>query len=218
MLEKFAEFIPREITEKSGSVFYSGENAFKGEKKLYILGLNPGGSIEKQKDETIKKHTQSLIDNQNPNFSEYQDSIWRNKPAGTARLQKRVLHLLTKLDLSPYEVPASNVCFVRSSREKEIADKIKNYMDLCWDLHEKIIDELKIKVILCFGKTAGKFVKGKLNATEEIDFFEENNNRKWKSTVFRNQKNQYVIIATHPSIADWTSNEADISNLVKKYI
>lgn len=214
--EYFAQFIPEEIKKESGSVFYSGENAFTGEKKLYILGLNPGGSPIKQKEETIEKHTQKfLTGKKEANFSEYKDIEWRGKKAGEARLQKRILNLLDKLNLDPHEVPASNVCFVRSSREKNIADKIDDYMELCWNLHDEVIDKLKIKIILCFGKTTGKFVKKKLEAKTFVDSFVENNKRKWKSEVYKNEENQFVIIATHPSVANWINEKSDISDLVK---
>jgi hypothetical protein len=35
--------LPAAVLKRSGSVFYSGKEAFVGHKPLYILGLNPGG-------------------------------------------------------------------------------------------------------------------------------------------------------------------------------
>ncbi len=218
MIDFFAQFIPEELMEKSGSVFYSGRNAFSGNKPLYILGLNPGGSEIRQNRETIKWHTERVLNNENLNFSEYKDGIWRGKKGGTYGLQPRVLHLLKILNLDPYEVPASNVCFVRSPRESDIADNIKDYMDLCWSFHQNVIDKLGIKTIVCLGKTAGRHTRLKLGANDLIDELVESNNRKWKSQVYKNDKNKIVIVATHPSIADWTNEKTDISELVKKYI
>lgn len=218
MIEHFSKFIPKELREKSGSVFYSGRNAFTGKKQLYILGLNPGGSDITQKSETIKWHTDNILRNINPFFSEYKDGVWNGKKAGKSGLQPRVLHLLNNLELNPYEVPASNVCFVRSPREINIASKINDYIDLCWTFHKNVIDHLEIKTILCFGKTAGKHIKNKIGANNLIDEFTEKNNRKWKTQVYKNNTEQFVIVATHPSIADWTNEKTDISKLVKKYI
>lgn len=218
MIEFFAKFIPDELMEKSGSVFYSGRNAFSGKKQLYILGLNPGGSEIKQKDETIRWHTENILNGKNPNFSEYNDGIWKGKKAGTSKLQLRILHLLKALNLDVSETPASNICFVRSPRESHIADKIKDYMDSCWSLHQNVIDQLGIQTILCLGKTAGKYTRSKIGANILIDECIENNNRKWKTQVYKNNKNQIVIVATHPGIADWTNEKTDISDLVKKYI
>jgi len=218
MIDFFAQFIPDELMEKSGSVFYSGRNAFSGSKPLYILGLNPGGSEIRQNAETIKWHTKRILKNENLNFSEYKDGIWEGKKAGTSKLQLRILHLLNALNLDASEILASNVCFVRSSREIHIADSIKDYMDSCWTLHQNVIDKLDIKTILCLGKTAGKYTRLKLEANDLIDEFVEKNNRRWKSQVYKNNKNQIVIVATHPSIADWTNEKTDISKLVRKYI
>lgn|SRR5690606_7771999 len=218
MIEYFAKFVPDELMGKSGSVFYSGRKAFSGKKQLYILGLNPGGSEIRQRNETIKWHTENILNNENPDFSEYKDGIWRGRKGGTYSLQPRVLHLLKKLNLDPYEVPASNVCFVRSPRESNIADEIEDYMDSCWSFHQNVIDQLEIQTILCLGKTAGKYTRLKIGADDLIDEFVEKNNRKWKSQVYKNDKNKIVIVATHPSIADWTNEKTDISELVKKYI
>jgi hypothetical protein len=61
-------------------------------------------------------------------------------------------------------MPASNVLFVRSSREKDIKELYNEYAEKCWNFHEKVIKDLSIKTILCFGKTLGNFVKKKLKA------------------------------------------------------
>lgn len=218
MIEEFAKLIPSELMDLSGAVFYSGRNAFQGKKDLYIIGLNPGGSDVLQKDDTIFHHTRNILLNKNPDWSEYKDEIWGGNKPGSYGLQPRILHLLKSLNLSPHAVPASNVCFVRSQRERNISDKFYEYAELCWPFHEKVIDELEIKAILCFGKTAGNFIKKKLQADELIDEFVEKNNRKWKTQVYKNNKGQIVIVATHPSIADWTNAKTDPSELVRKHL
>ena len=218
MIEKFAEYIPNELKNLSGAVFYSGRNAFQGKKDLYIIGINPGGSDILHKDATVSRHTETILAMANPDWSEYKDEIWGGNKPGAYGLQPRILHLLKILNLSPHAVPASNVCFVRSQRERNISDKLFEYAELCWPFHEKVIDELEIKAILCFGKTAGNFVKKKLQADELLDEFIEKNNRKWRTQVFKNNKYQIVIVSTHPSIADWTNPSTDPSELVKKYL
>ena len=218
MIEKFATYIPNELKNLSGAVFYSGRNAFQGKKDLYIIGLNPGGSDVFQK-KTVSSHTETTLARLNPDWSAYNDEIWcsTNKP-GTHGLQPRILHLLRSLNLSPHTVPASNVCFVRSKRERNISDKLYEYAELCWPFHVKVIVELEVKVILCFGKSTGRFIRKKLQANRLIDKFIEKNNRKWESQVFENDKGQVVIVATHPSIADWTNPLTDPSGLVKKQL
>lgn len=216
-MKEFAELIPKELHNLSGSVFYSGRKAFQGTKDLYIIGLNPGGSEILKKEDTIIWHTEKVLNLEKDEWSEYKDEIWKGE-AGKHGLQPRILHLLNKVNLSAYEVPASNVCFVRSTVEEKIANKIDSYNDICWDFHQNVIDKLEIKIILCFGNTSGKFVCNKLNANELVDEYTEDNDRKWKSKVFKNNKGHYIIIATHPSRADWTNPKSDPSNLVVKYL
>jgi len=45
MIEDFASLIPDSLLERSGKGFYSGRTAFENTSKLYVLGLNPGGSL-----------------------------------------------------------------------------------------------------------------------------------------------------------------------------
>lgn len=219
MIERFAKLIPAELNEYSGSVFYSGRNAFQGKKDLYIVGLNPGGSELLQKKETILLHTEKTL-REDPNWSEYFDESWKGHKPGKFGLQPRILHLLKKLNLSPHDIPASNICFVRSSRESGIPAKVFNdYCESCWQFHEAVINELEIKIILCFGNTAGNFIRKKINTSKQpIDHFIESNNRKWKTQVYNNANGQVVIVAPHPSIADWTNEKTDPSILVKKYL
>lgn len=218
MIEKFAKLIPEDLREISGSVFFSGINAFNGKKKLYMLGINPGGNLEMHKNETIKWHTEKVLHENSPNWSAYKDESWKGYISGTQGLQPRILHLLKQLELSAYETPASNLVFVRSSREQDIKTLYNKYAEKCWSFHKRVIKDLHITTILCFGKTPGYFVRRKLKANYLIDEFVENNNRKWKTQVFKNDNNEKVIIATHPSYADWTNIETDPSLMIKKYI
>lgn len=218
MINDFAKLIPENLTNVSGSVFYSGQNAFSGNKKLYLLGINPGGSVEKQRKETIKWHTDKVIAEKPKNWSAYKNESWRGKIPGTHGLQPRILHLLNEIGLTPIETPASNVVFVRSSREENIKKLYKKYAEQCWPVHEKVIKVLNIKTILCFGQTPGNFVRKKINANKLIDTFTENNNRKWKTRVYQNSIGQKVIVAPHPSIVDWTNINTDPSTIVKKHL
>ncbi len=214
MIEEFAQLIPAGLNNLSGSVFYSGRNAFQGKKSLYVLGLNPGGDVVAQQNQTVAWHTLEVLKREKKCWSEYKDESWKGSPAGTYGLQPRVLHLFNLLNEEACNIPSSNVCFVRSNREKAISSEFKNYAELCWPFHKSVIDELGIKVILCFGKKSGNFVRNKLNANILIDQFVEVNKRRWKSLVFKNTDGQKVIVATHPSIADWTKPETDPSPLI----
>ena len=218
MIERFVEKIPSNLKKRSGSVFYSGVDAFTGNKDLYILGLNPGGSPEEQSDETVDSSIQHIMENETNNWSAYRDQSWQGAKPGTWKMQPRVLHLLDNLNLNPGEVPSSNVIFVRSARESNISNEVSDLIEQCWPFHSAVIEELAPKAILCFGKTAGQHLKKKLGANKLIDEFVETNNRKWKSQTFINNDGVKVIVATHPSIADWTAPDTDPSNMIRRVI
>ena len=216
MIEKFVDLIPKSVLSKSGKAFYSGRAAFNTPSQLYILGLNPGGNPEDLASETIESHTKQILEREDPGWSAYSDEAWGNAPPGALGLQPRVLHLLRQLNLNPRLTPSSNVIFVRSSREAALVGNFNELAEMTWPFHQAVIDRLGIRVILCFGKTAGKWVTQKVGAHRVVGEFVEMNLRRWRSIAYSNDKGIFVIVATHPSIADWTAPTTDPTSLARQ--
>lgn len=215
MIEDIVKLIPKTLLDKSGAVFYTGKNAFESQSNLYILGFNPGGDAKIMKDYTIRKHTNEVI--QKSNWSEYRDESWADgSEPGTRSMQPRVLHLLRKLNLEAGDIPASNLIFLRSNRENTLEGDINTLAEQCWPVHQYVIDNISPRVILCFGKRAGNWVCKKMLAKRFVEKFIEKNNRKWQSSIYQNDNGIKVVVATHPSIADWTSADTDPSDLISK--
>jgi uracil-DNA glycosylase len=215
MFDDFVNLIPPDLWQKSGAVFYSGRKAFSTPSPLYILGLNPGGSPTEQAGDTVEMHTKIVLSK--PEYwSEYQDEIWRGNSAGTSGMQPRVLYLLKKVNLDPQKVPASNVIFERTARERDLRGRIPELVETCWPFHQAVIEKLNVRVVLCFGQRSGLWVREKLDAKKLVEQFVENNNRRWTSASYTNSNGIAVVVATHPSIADWTNSATDPSLLVKK--
>ncbi|MCY3660588.1 MAG: hypothetical protein OXG36_16410 [Caldilineaceae bacterium] len=212
MIEDFAKNIPSVLQHKSGIVFYSGRAAFSGRRKLYILGLNPGGDPTKQASNTVEWHTSKVLREKPDKWSEYSDESWEGKPPGKHGMQPRILHLLKNLNLEPGEVPSSNVVFERSRKASDIA--WGQLAEVCWPFHRSVIRQLQPRVILCLSPKVGDFVRKKTCAFDQIDCFVENNNHRSESTCFANHEGLKVIQVTHPSWVDWTNPEADPSKLV----
>lgn len=215
-IEAFAETIPPLLLSRSGKAFYSGRNAFSARSALYVLGVNPGGAPTTHDTETVGSHTQDVLKTFADDWSAYRDESWEGAVPGTHGMAPRVLHLFAKLGVNPGSVPCSNLVFVRSSREGDIKKDIPSLADLCWPFHAYAIEALQPRVVLCFGKTAGNFVCQKLGATALTGEFIEQNNRRWRSQAFTNTKGIKVVVATHPSIADWTAPDADPTRLVRQ--
>ena len=207
--------IPASLLARSGSVFYSGQAAFSAASKLYVLGLNPGGNPVTQAAETIATHRQKFIDGP-VWWSEYADASWAGAKPGTWGMQPRVLHMFASLGLDPRSVPASNVVFARSSTEAMLQNEKANLLRACWPLHRAVIDTLGVTLIICFGGTAGRWVRDELGAHDLVDRYEETNRRRWCSDAHRAGDGRSVLTLTHPGRADWRNPDSDPIALVKR--
>jgi hypothetical protein len=217
MFEKFVSLIPPSLHQVSGAVFNSGRNAFSAQSPLYILGLNPGGSVEKHEQQTVQWHTEK-VSKKPADWAEYQDESWDGKTAGRAGLQPRVLHLLKQLNLDPCKVPSSNLIFKRTKSEAELGRDFDVLAEQCWPFHESVIYQLNIRVILCFGKRAGSWVSQRLEANTFVSEFEELNDRKWKTQGFINPQGIHVVAATHPSRVNWANPRTDPTSVVRNIL
>ena len=217
MIELLIKSIPVDLLARSGKVFYSGRRAFAAQSGLYVLGVNPGGRPENHQAETVGEHTNSVLRTYPDDWCAYRDESWEGHAPGTFGMAPRVLHLFGALGLDPGAVPASNLVFVRSARESNIPkQEMMALANRCWDFHARAIAVLQPRAILCFGKTAGGFVRNMTGANEMVDEFIESNDRRWRSQAFANGSGLQVVVATHPSIADWTVGATDPTRLVRE--
>ena len=213
-IESFVELIPPSLMGESGKVFYSGREAFSSPAPLYVLGVNPGGNPENHKTETVQSHTRQVVSDLPFNWSAYRDESWEGAAPGTHGMAPRVLHLIRRVGLDPGKVPASNLFFVRSSRETHMAERQAALKELCWPFHALVIGRLRPRIVLCLGGTAGKYVRQKLAANRAVGQFVEQNNRRWISRSFENVNGLRVVVATHPGRANWCAQATDPTELL----
>lgn len=216
MIGDFAKLIPEALWGRSGAAFHSGKRAFERPSAPYILGTNPGGDPQDQADETVSSNARRVLHDASGNWSAYRDESWKGRSRGAAPMQRRVLHMIRKLDLNPGEVPASNLVFVRSRIESRLEGDFARLAQACWPFHKAVLAALRVRVILCLGRTPGGWVRDELRAREQVDEFVEHNERKWKSRAFTNAAGLAVVVATHPGRADWTTPATDPTGLVQR--
>ena len=209
----FSSLVDPTLHERSGKVFYSGRAAFSGPSRLYLLGLNPGGSPVKQATETVGRNLQDWHSRPD-RWSDYLDESWAGRASGTYGMAPRIRHMFERLALDPREVPASNVVFVRSAREADLMAEKDVLLEKCWRVHAAVIQALGVSTIICLGGTAGRWVRSKLGAQSKVGEFVEKNQRRWKSEAHDDRNGLCVITLTHPSIADWRNPAADPTLLV----
>ena len=218
MIEEFLDLVDGRLLERSGAVFYSGRAAFAGLADLYILGLNPGGSPERQATETVGRHMTKVLHQVPDRWSEYADERWQGKPPGTHGMQPRLRHMLSRLGRDPHLVPASNVAFVRSAGEAGLKAEKAELLRRCWPVHDAVIRRLGVCVVLCLGGTAGSWVREMLGADRPVQSFVERNDRGWRSEAHSGADGRYVVTVTHPGRADWRNPAADPSPLVAEIL
>lgn len=220
MIERLAELIPKDLLPKSGAVFYSGRAAFSARAPLYLLGLNPGGDSSNPRLETIEVHTRKVLKVVPAEWSAFCDERWGsgNLAPGTSGMQPRVLRVLKDLGLDARHVPASNLIFMRTRTESELQERLNQMAQECWPVHRAVIEELGIRVILCMGKKAGKWVAAKLGATEELGWQAEENNTGRASIALGNRSGQVVVIAPHPSRSNWQNPRSAPTDLIRKFL
>ena len=212
--DEFAALVDPVLLDESGSVFYSGRGAFSRPTDLYILGLNPGGVPSAKPDETVRRNLANWA-SLPPDWSAYRDDPWEGRDPGEHGMQPRVRHLFDRLGRDLGRTPASNVVFVRTRSEYDLARRRDELLALCWPVHDAVIKRLGIRTILCFGKTAGAWTRRALGADLCRGTFQETNRRRWTCSAHSNGAGVCVVTLTHPSRADWRADEADPTALVR---
>lgn len=209
--------MPADVLDASGAIFYSAPPAFEGHRPVYMLGLNPGGSPEKQSENTVRRNFENWQRQTQP-YSSYVDEVWEGTVAGAHGMQPRIRHLAEALHIDLRLTPASNVVFVRSATEAKLEENKSALLDACWPVHEAVIETLGCRVIICLGSTAGWWVRERLGADDQCDSFKETNQRGWKSVAHRSQSGIFVCTLTHPGRADWRNAQADPSPMVNRVL
>ncbi len=217
--EDLVRLIPADLHGTSGRVFYSGRHAFSQTGSVYIMGKNPGGDPTLQSTETISSCIEFIRSNAPLRWSAYCDESWTGRPTGKAKLQQGIQHLLSRIGLSPREVPASNLIFTRSRQSAHIdKDVERDLIEECWPFHNAVIRELRPRAVICFGIETGQIVRRKLGATEELQRFSERNWRRWTSFAWRTPEGLRVFGLTHPGRVNWLNPAADPSGLVESVL
>jgi len=136
---------------QSGAILYSSHETLK-KGDVYLLGYNPAG----EKSEDTERFLSAGIDRMLTYAgNEYLDEKWSRAGSeskkGEAPLQKRIDWVLKQLNFETKEVCASNLIFVSGKKQKNIDYKLA---ELCWPVHEAILNIVQPKLILVFGNGA----------------------------------------------------------------
>lgn len=160
--------------QESGAVFYSGPQALIGCSPYYLMGLNPGGSPEKQPKETIEASLDDWKDRigKKELWSEYVSGIWSADgdpaKAGKSQHQINVQYLcksIPQCDIN--SVFSANAIFRRGDPDKFGHELLSR----SWVIHTRLLKAVQPKVLLCLGndsKSSFELVRKWLQETAEV--------------------------------------------------
>jgi len=211
--------VPEYMHPASGEVFLSGRTSFEQPSSpIYVVGFNPGSSPESLPDWTIAYDLELARSDARRDWCGYVDESWAGLEPGTEKFQRRVQYLYEQCDLNPRLVPASNVIFVRSSTVATLdPKKAKDLVRDSWPVHQRIIDALDVRVVVCLGKDAGWWVREQLGATgEPVDSLPvPYTGRTFTCTTHVGRDGTRVVTLLHPSRGfNWDNPIADPTGLV----
>lgn len=133
---------------KPGAILYSASNTLRCPNGLYVLGINPtiGGGEDVSKI-TLKQRLKDLPKKMDNNYLDE----WDAAKAGESPLQKRIERVIKCLGFELKETCASNLIFFQSK-----SNGIKrDWADICWPVHKKIVQVIQPKIILACGNANG---------------------------------------------------------------
>lgn len=122
-LEHYNSFIPNELHDQNGGVYWSGRASVAQEAEIMLIALNPAGSPGKYPGRTVQACIDRTTNEQPYDWFAPRDARWTaidtGSTAATAKhtMRRRVLHLIEKLSLDPSTIPAANLVFPRSRRK-----------------------------------------------------------------------------------------------------
>lgn len=204
-LQKTAEIILNDYLNVSGSILYSSYETIKPG-KLYFLGFNPGG-VPEENGFDIRESINGMINNTTNAFL---DEPWsyRKKPmpAGKAPLQERICWVLKRFGVTPRDVCASNLIFVRSISQDNLNYNWFDLASTCWEFHKKMLNIINPKIILCCGNGKSSsygYIKVKCKGIDEHVYPSGDKNKNLKN-FYCNIDGRDVVVAGMPHLSRYS--------------
>lgn len=149
------------ILDRSGSVFFSGqENIAPG--KLYVLGYNPGGPVEKHAGPEFS--IRASLSNTRAGWSEYVDGQGSLKSG----FYPNVLSMFQHVGADPTSTLSTNAIFERTSSSGKLKNAAKLW-STCWPVHQLLLSIVRPRVIVCLGGKTFDLLKIKSFTGASVD-------------------------------------------------
>lgn len=203
MIEQFADLVPDHLLDLSGEVFASGRIAFSRQSPIYMLAQHPG---EGTANDTLRANIAEVVDGPDGYWSSMIDDQWGPEGPGKHPAQKNILMGFADTRFELRETPSSTLIFPRIGGDVEADPNYAAYADDCWPFHQAVIDSLRVRLVLCLGKTVGGAVRRRLGAHDLVSEFTETIPvRGWTSTIHSSPSGVMVASLSSPWRTDWSN-------------
>lgn len=220
-LETFARLVPESLLDCSGEVFYSGRAAFSSYRPVYLLGYNPGSDAAVDRapgDElnTIRSSIEKACAWNDDRFSLYYQE-WEKGRSQT--MQMGIKRFFADTGLCPGLTPSSNCFFVRSPVIGSIPTATRRrHEDACWPFHEAVIEQLRVKAILCMGGDAYDTVRRRFTITKQVDELPDSWHPPRMHRAVATESGMLIFKLTHPSRGHWQFERNNPAPLVRRVL
>lgn len=183
------------LYKEKGCILYSGRESLEQQGGIYFMGLNPGGSADDPKAESIECNLNKVLVDEPKDFNVYWDENWRKH--GYSPLQVRVHYLLKKL-LGSEDVAKKTLCtnliFFPTRRESGLNGLKEALAEECWPVHQWLLKQRKPKAIVTFGRFPFSYLLDKGNGKEEDFFLAGHGNWTVRHAKITLEGHQYLLI------------------------
>lgn len=189
ILEKVVRGLDKDILQRPGCVFFTLPEKWRPG-GVYLLGLNPGG------DEKLNTGNEGWVGCKPNIFRTVPETEGarghlcsmgcNNDGKAPTQLHDRILHLLEKIvKVNVEDACVSNLIFCQSKNQSELRGNIKKWVDGCWSVHRAVLEEIKPRVVITFGKTTYMQMLGKMKEDGRVFSDERTENAGWGNWKIR---------------------------------
>ena len=212
-IDELTDKIPAELLKQSGKVFYSGRLAFAGPAPLYLLGVNPGGDPVNYIAETVSNHTETVL-HVHPGLVGVSRRILGRISTGHVWHGTACAAPIPQARSGTGHCPGQQSCLrqvAARGRHQEHFSAIAGSMLAVPCTRHPAIEAARDRL---HGQDSGRLRSGPPWRDRQIGEFGRDEQSGLRSRLFAGASGPRVVVATHPSIADWTAPSTDPSSLI----
>ena len=203
--------------KRPGNILYSASDTLRNPNGLYVLGINPTiGATEQISNITLEQRLAELPCKKDNDYKE----TWNNAKSGGHPLQTRMRYVIENLGFKLEETCASNLIFFQSKAD----DIQREWADICWPVHAKILQVIRPRIILACGNANGSpwkspyaYIKSlkDLNARDEWQGKSGHGHYRLKKCMLDIDGRKNVLLVGLPHLSWYNPDKSELKTFLK---